>query len=147
MIKEIEILKNMEYTRTGGSKQELKCAKYIQSELKKLGLKSRLEEFPVQAAEILECSLEVTEPYKKKIECKGYLNSTSKTLTKELFYLRNKESKVELKNCKDKIVLIDNGMPYWVYKDLLENGAVVFQLLPCLHVNHGQEGPQECRLR
>ena len=126
MTKEINILKNMEYVRTGGSKEELKCAKYIQSELKKLGLKSRLEEFPVQAASISKCSLEVTKPYKKKIECKGYLNSGSKTLTKELFYLRNKESKVELKKCKGKIVLIDNGMPYWTYKDLLDNGAVGF---------------------
>ena len=126
MIREIDILKNMEYTRTGGSKEELKCAKYIQSELKKLGLKSHLEEFSVQAAEISSCCLEITKPYKKKIECKGYFNSGSKTLTKELFYLRNKESKIELKKCKDKIVLIDNGMPYWTYKDLLENGAVGF---------------------
>ena len=42
MIREIDILKNMEYTRTGGSKQELQCAKYIQSELRKLKLKSQI---------------------------------------------------------------------------------------------------------
>lgn len=126
MIKEIDILNNMAYTRTGGSSEELKCAKYIQSELKKLGLKSSLEEFPVQASKISECSLEVTKPYKKKIECKGYFNCSSGEIKKPLFYLRNRESKVELKKCKGKIVLVDTGLPYWLYKDLLDNGAAGF---------------------
>ena len=126
MIREIDVLKNMGYTRTGGSKEELKCAKYLQSELKKLGLSSTIEEFGVQAAAISKCSLQVTKPYKKTIKCLGYFNSGSKTLTKPLFYLRNKDSKVELKQVKDKIVLIDNGMPYWTYKDLLDNGAAGF---------------------
>lgn len=126
MIKENNILKNMEYVRTGGSKEELKCAKYIQSELKKLGLKSSIEEFSVQAAKINKCSLEVTKPYKKKIKCLGYFNSGSKTLTKPLFYLRNRESEIELEQCKGKIVLLDNMMPYWVYSDILKHGAVGF---------------------
>ena len=126
MIREIDVLKNMAYTRTGGSKQELKCAKYLQAELKKIGLNSHLEEFPVQAAKISKCSLEVTKPYKKKIECLGYFNSGSKTIEKEFYYLRNKNSKVELVNCKDKIVLVDGGMPYWVYYDLLNAKAAGF---------------------
>ena len=126
MIKEIDVLRNMAYTRTGGSKEELKCAKYIQSELKKAGLKSNLEEFGVQGSNISECSLEITKPYKKKIECKGYFNCGSGDIKKPLFYLRNKESKVELKKCKGKIVLIDSGLPYWVYKDILDNGAAGF---------------------
>ena len=126
MIKEIDVLKNMAFTRTGGSKEELKAAKYLQSELKALGLKSKIEEFPVQAAEIQECSLEVTKPYKKKINCLGYFNSGSASITKPLFYLRNRESEVELKQCKDKIVLLDNMLPYWVYSDILKHGAVGF---------------------
>jgi len=128
MINELSILKNMEYVRTGGSSQELKCAKYIQSELKKLGLKSTIEEFPVQAASISKCSLQVTKPYKEKINCLGYLNASStKGLTKQLYYLRNTDNKVDLKNVKDKIVLLDKaGLGYWTFNDLINNGAAGF---------------------
>ena len=126
MINEYSILKQMAYVRTGGSKEELKCAKYIQSLLKELNLKSAIEEFPVQASKIEKCSLEITKPYKKKIQCLGYFCSGSKTITAPLYYLRNRDSKKELINCKGKIVLLDSMLPYWVYKDIFENGALGF---------------------
>jgi len=125
MIKEINVLKDMAYVRTGGSKQELKCANYLKKQLEALGLKPRIEEFDVQAAKIEKCSLEVVKPYKQKINCLGYFNCGNGNLTKELFYLRNRENKVELKEVKDKIVLLDTpGLPYWTFKDLMDNGAV-----------------------
>ena len=146
MINEIKVLENMAYTRTGGSAQELKCAKYIQSELKKLGLTSHLEQFSVQAAKIDSCSLEVTKPYKKKIECKGYFCSGSASITKELYYLRNKNSKVEIQKCKDKIVLLDENIPYWNYKDLLEVGAKGFiTYTGKLHEDHHDIDQKELR--
>ncbi len=126
MINEMKFLKNIEYIRTGGSKEEEKAAKYIQSELKKIGLSSKIEEFDVQTSSISKATLEVTKPYKKEISCTGYMNSVSSTLKKEVYYLRNKNDERELKNVKDKIVLLDSGMPYWTYKDLLEHGAVGF---------------------
>jgi hypothetical protein len=126
MINEYQFLKNIEYVRTGGSKEELKAAEYIQSELKKLGLKSKIEEFDVQASSISKATLEITKPYKKEIPCTGYMNSVSSSITKQVYYLRNKNDERELQNVKDKIVLLDSGMPYWTYKDLLEHGAVGF---------------------
>jgi len=124
MIKELDVLKNMNYKRVGGTKEELKCANYLKKELSALGLKPRLESFEVQAGKIEKCTLEVVKPYKKKIECLGYFNSVNCNFTKELFYLRNSESAVELKQVKDKIVLLDTpSIAYWTYKDLMANGA------------------------
>lgn len=126
MINEMKFLKEIEYVRTGGSKEELKAAKMIESYIQELGLKSRIEEFNVQAAKISKATLEVTKPYKQKIDCLGYFNCGSGTITKELYYLRDKESKEDLANVKNKIVLTDGMMPYWFYHDLLENGASGF---------------------
>ncbi len=128
MLNEIEILKNMEYVRTGGSSKEEKCAKYIVSLLKDIGIKGQIEEFKVQDAKIEKCSLKITKPYNKTIECLAYKNgSNANNLKKELFYLRNTNSKAELSKVKDKIVLIDKlGIPYWTFKDLLEYGAAGF---------------------
>lgn len=126
MINEMKFLKDLEYVRVGGSKEELKAAKYIQAELKKLNLNSRIEEFPVQSAKITKCTLEVTKPYKKKINCLGYFNSGNANLKKPLYYFRDRKSKVELEEVKGKIVLLDSMMPYWVYKDLKDNGALGF---------------------
>lgn len=126
MINEMKILKDLEYVRVSASKEELKAAKYIQSTLKGLGLSSTLESFKVQASSISKRSLEITKPFKRKVECIGYKNSISGNITKELYYLRNKNDKRELVNVKDKIVLIDSGLPYWTFKDLLEYGAAGF---------------------
>lgn len=126
MLREMSVLKDMEYVRTGGSKEELKCAKYLQSKLKEIGLESRIEEFPVQASKISKCSLEVTKPYKKSIPCLGYFCSGStKGLKKELYYLRDNQPG-SIAKVKGKIVLIDKYLRYWTYKDILENGAVGF---------------------
>ncbi len=126
MLNEMNFLKNMEYIRVGGSKEEEKAAKYIQKQLEKIGLKSKIEEFSIHDSKITKATLEVTSPYKESIPCTGYMNSVSKSLEKDLYYLRNKNDERELKNVKDKIVLLDSGMPYWTYKDLLDNGAVGF---------------------
>jgi len=42
MINEMKFLKDLEYTKTGGSKEELDAAKYIQKQLKALNLKSQI---------------------------------------------------------------------------------------------------------
>lgn len=126
MINEMQFLNDIAYVRTGGSKEEEKAAKYIQQQLENLGLKAKIEEFPVQASNIQSATLEITKPFKKSIPCLGYASSKSATITKELYYLRNKNNPAELKNVKNKIVLLDSGMPYWTYKDLLENGAAGF---------------------
>lgn len=126
MIDEMKFLENIAYVRTGGSEEEEKAAKYIQTELENLGLKAKIEEFSVQASTIKSATLEVIKPYQQKIRCKGYSSSKSANITKPLYYLRNKNNTVELSQVKGKIVFLDGGMPYWTYKDLIENGAAGF---------------------
>jgi len=123
MINEMKFLKDLEYTKTGGSKQELDAAKYIQKQLKSLGLKSEIEPFEVPEAKVEECSLEVVKPYKKKIDCRAYYNSgTTNGLTKEIYYFSN-NNKANLSKVNNKIVLFDNYIRYWDYKDLVEAGC------------------------
>lgn len=126
MINEMDFLRNIAYVRTGGSKEEAQAAQYIQKQLDKLGLKSKIEEFPVLASTVQNATLEVVKPYKKKIKCTGYFNSKSADLTADLYYLRNKGDERELRNVKDKIVFLDSALPYWTFKDLLEYGAIGF---------------------
>lgn len=111
------------YVRWGGSDEELKCANYIQKELKKLNLDSHLESFTVQCATIKNAKLKVTAPYEQEIECKGYFNSGSGTIDAPLFYLTSDDS-YSLSQCKDKVVLIDSYLGYWKYRDIVENGAL-----------------------
>ena len=110
------------YIRTGGSKEELQCAKYLQEQCKKLGGKATLEKFEVQVADIEDAKLFVDG---KEITCKGYKLAGSGEVEAPLYYLPNTD-KCSLADCKGKIVMIDGYLGYWIYQDILENGAVGF---------------------
>ena len=110
------------YVRMGGSPEELKCAQYLQQCCKELGLEARLESFPVAMAQIQSVSLLADG---KAVPCKGYLNAGSGEVEAPLYYLTNTDPH-SLSLCRDKIVMIDGYMGYWMYQDLLENGAVGF---------------------
>ena len=110
------------YIRTGGSPEELKCAKYIKEQCKKLGGKVTLESFEVDVAEIQEAKLIVDG---KEITCKGYKMAGSSEVEAPFYYMPNTD-KGSLAQCKGKIVMIDGYMGYWIYQDVLENGAVGF---------------------
>jgi len=110
------------YIRTGGSAEELQCAKYIKEQCKKLGGKATLESFPVQVADVEEAKLFVDG---KEVTCKGYKLAGSGETEAPLYYLPNTD-KCSLAGCKGKIVMVDGYLGYWVYQDILENGAVGF---------------------
>ena len=110
------------YVRTGGSKEELKCAKYIKEQCKKLGGQATLESFEVEVADIQEARLIVDG---KEITCKGYKLAGSSEVEAPFYYMPNTD-KCSLAECKGKIVMVDGYLGYWVYQDLLENGAVGF---------------------
>ena len=110
------------YIRTGGSAEELQCAKYIKEQCKKLGGKAALESFPVQVADIEEAKLFVDG---KEITCKGYKLAGSGEVEAPLYYMPSND-KGSLSECKGKIVMIDGYLGYWAYQDILENGAVGF---------------------
>ena len=115
-----KIFNDTAYERMGGSEQELKCAEYIASILKEQNLDAKIEPFTVPMATINSVSLTVDG---KKITCKGYYCCGSHELTAPIYYLRA-DDKYSLENCRGKIVMIDGIVRYWLYKDLLENGAL-----------------------
>ena len=60
-----------------------------------------------------------------EVTCKGYLCAGSGEVEAPFYYLRD-SSPYALSKCRGKIVMIDGYLGYWVYYDLLENGAVGF---------------------
>ena len=116
------IFEDTAYVRTGGSEQELRCAQYLMAQCQSLGLEPRLEEFSVDMATLQEAGLTVDG---KAVPCKGYLCAGSGTVEAPLYYLTD-QTRQSLAGCKGKIVLVDGYLGYWLYQDLLENGAVGF---------------------
>ena len=120
-----QIMKHFEdtaYVRMGGSAEELQCAEYLKKCCADMGLEATLESFTVDMATMQEAVLLVDG---QEIPCKGYLNAGSGEVEAPLYYLRNTDA-YSLSLCKDKIVLIDGYLGYWIYQDLLENGAKGF---------------------
>lgn len=110
------------YIRMGGSEEELKCAGYIKEQCERLGGEAYLEEFEVDMADIKEAHLYVDG---QEITCKGFKMSGTSEVEAPFYYLRNTD-KYSLAQCKGKIVMIDGYMGYWIYQDVIENGAVGF---------------------
>ena len=116
------IFRQTAYIRTGGTAEELRCAEYLKEQCAELGLEATLEAFPVQMSTIQEASLTVDG---KVITCKGYSCAGSAEVEAPLYYLSSTDS-YSLSQCKGKIVMIDGYLGYWMYRDILENGAVGF---------------------
>ena len=118
----LKIFRETAYVRMGGSQAEKEAAQYIVNKCAEMGLQARVEEFDVDMATMESAVLTVDGA---QIPCKGYLNAGSGTVEAPLYYLRGKD-KYSLSLCKDKIVLVDGYLGYWLYRDILENGAVGF---------------------
>lgn len=114
------IFEDTAYIRTGGSPEELKCAQYLKDKCARMGLEAKLDPFEVDMATIREAKLFIDE---KEITCKGYLCAGSSEVEAPLYYMPNTDA-CSLKQCKGRIVMIDGYLGYWIYQDLLENGAV-----------------------
>ncbi len=120
--KMLNIFRQTAYVRTGGSAEELRCAEYLVQQCRELGLEARIEGFPVQMANLQEATLTVDG---KAITCKGYLCAGNAEVEAPLYYLSSTDA-FSLSGCKGKIVMIDGYLGYWMYRDILENGAVGF---------------------
>lgn len=117
-----QIFADTAYVRTGGSPQELKTAEYLRDQVAKMGMKADILPFDVPISQIQEA---VFLADGMEIPCKGYLCAGSSTVEAPFYYLPNTD-KYSLSQCQGKIVMIDGYLGYWIYQDLLENGAVGF---------------------
>ena len=118
----MKIFADTAYVRMGGSEEELRAAQYLQQTCAGMGLQAKLEAFSVDMATIHEAELWVDG---EKIPCKGYLCAGNAEVEAPLYYLRSTDA-YSLSLCKDKIVMIDGYLGYWMYQDIRENGAVGF---------------------
>lgn len=118
----LQIFRDTAYVRTGGSAEELTCAQYLGQRCADLGLTAQLDPFEVPMATI---QTAVFEADGESIPCKGYLCAGSHEVEAPFFYLRSTD-KFSLAQCHGKIVMIDGYLGYWMYRDLLDNGAVGF---------------------
>ena len=118
----MKIFKDTAYVRMGGSAEELRAAEYLKSKCAEFGLEATIEGFEVDMATMKTAMLIVDG---KSITCKGYLNAGSSEVEAPFYYLRSTDS-YALSQCKGKIVMIDGYLGYWMYQDLLDNGAVGF---------------------
>ena len=118
----MKIFEETAYVRMGGSTEELKAAEYLKACCAELGLEAAVEPFTVDMATIQEA---VFLADGESITCKGYLCAGNAEVEAPFYYLRSTDP-YSLSQCKGKIVMIDGYMGYWMYQDLLENGAVGF---------------------
>ena len=118
----MKIFEDTAYVRMGGSKEELKAAEYLKAKCEELGFAAEIVPFDVDMATIQEAKLFVDG---EEITCKGYFNAGNTELEAPFYYLRSTD-KYTLSQCKGKIVMIDGYLGYWMYQDILENGAVGF---------------------
>lgn len=116
----MRIFEQTAYVRMGGSKEELRCANYLKDCCAELGCEAVIEGFEVDMAAMQEAVFEVDGV---RIPCKGYLCAGSGEVEAPFYYLRGTDT-WSLQQCKGKIVMVDGYLGYWLYQDILENGAV-----------------------
>ena len=119
-----QVLKDTDFIHTGGSPEELRVAEYLKSCCEAMGVSAHLESFPVGMAEMHEAKLVITYAggRREEIPCEGYRLCGSGQIEAPFYYLRDTDP-VSLAAAKDKIVLLDTGVGYFTYHDLLEKGA------------------------
>lgn len=115
----MQILEDTAYYRVSGTEGELKAAEYLKAACEEMGFEAHIEAFDVAMADIKKAVLIADG---KEIPCKGFRLAGSADLEAPLYYMPS-DDPVSLKGCKGKIVLLDTGVPYFKYQDLLANGA------------------------
>ena len=118
----MKIFEDTAYVRMGGSAEELRAAEYLKAQCAAFGAEAQIVPFEVDMATIQTAKFYADG---EELTCKGYLCAGSGEVEAPFYYLRSNDE-YSLSQCKGKIVMIDGYLGYWMYQDLLENGAVGF---------------------
>ena len=116
----MQIFQDTAYIRMGGRPEEKKTADYLIGKLEELGLKAAAESFEVPLGDV-EAAVLLADG--ENIPCKGYMCAGTAEVEAPFYYLRNTDA-WSLQQCRGKIVMIDGYLRYWLYQDLLANGAL-----------------------
>lgn len=118
----MKLFEDTSYNRTSCSPEEHKTAEYLLQQCEEMGISARLEPFSVAQGEIESAALVCDG---REIPCKGYECCGNGEIEAPLYYLPNRDP-WSLSRCRGNIVLTDDYLGYWLYQDLLANGAVGF---------------------
>ena len=118
----MKIFADTAYIRMGGRPAEKQAAEYLQKKVAEFGLEAVQEPFDVPMGDIEEASFAVDGV---QVPCKGYMCAGNAELEAPFYYLRSTDP-WSLSQCRGKIVMIDGYLGYWVYHDILDNGALGF---------------------
>lgn len=118
----MKIFSDTAYVRMGGRPEEKKAADYICRCVAEFGKQAVLEPFEVPMGDIGEAIFTADGV---EIPCKGYMCAGSGEIEAPFYYLRSTDP-WSLSQCRGKIVMLDGYLGYWVYQDILANGAVGF---------------------
>ena len=138
----MEIFRDTAYVRMGGRPEEKKTADYLCGKAAQLGLKAEIEPFEVPLSDIRRAEFLADG---ESIPCKGYLCAGTATVEAPFYYLPSAD-RASLAQCRGKIVMIDGYLGYWIYQDLLENGAVGI-ITHDGHVNYSDRDIDQRELR
>lgn len=128
--KSFDLLKDISFVRTGGSKEELKAANILIEECKKIGVEAHLEAFEVDGYEVSKASLKFLSP-DFEVDCcgVGMSSSTSKEgICGEFTYVNCVQDAI-IQDLKGKVCLVDSKLinPQ-LYKKLVEKEAAALVL-------------------
>ena len=115
-----KILRDTDFIHTSGTPEELKVAEYLKAQCEAMGAKTWLESFPVEMSDMREAHLMAD---RKEIPCEGYRLCGSGEVEAPLVYLPDTDP-ASLTKAKGSIVLLDSAVRYFLYRDLVEAGAV-----------------------
>ena len=128
--KSFELLNDLYFVRTGGSKEELKAAEIIKAECEKLGVKAELESFKVDGCNIKKAAVKFLNP-DMDVECAGVGMSSStpeEGITGEFVYVTNIID-AEIQNLEGKVCLLHSKLiNQQLYKKLVDKKAAALVL-------------------
>lgn len=128
--KSFELLKDLYFVRTGGSKEELKAAEIIKAECEKLGVNAEIESFKVDGCDIKKASVKFLNP-DMEVECAGVGMSSStpdEGITGEFVYVTNIID-AEIQNLEGKVCLLHSKLlNQQLYKKLVDKKAAALVL-------------------
>ena len=119
------IFEATDFVHASGTKEEMKVAEFLKSQCEELGVSAHIEGFRVAMGDIESVHLFADG---QEIPCKALSCCGSGMVEGELYYMPSIDP-VSLAEAKDKIVLLDQGVGFFTYHDLMEAGVkgLIFQ--------------------
>ena len=119
------IFEATDFVHASGTKEEMKVAEFLKSQCEELGVSAHIEGFRVAMGDIESVHLFADG---QEIPCKALSCCGSGMVEGELYYMPSIDP-VSLAGAKDKIVLLDQGVGFFTYHDLMEAGVkgLIFQ--------------------